>query len=82
MVKVIKHNMGGINNVDDPTLPWRLEATLRVPEFMNVAALFLYGNEHVIIRADTEAELTSAAESVGITNDHPRMISLVIENTA
>ena len=57
-IKLIKHNMGGINNEDDPSFgPYRLNATFRVPSFMEVAAVFIYGNEEIILRGKTEEAL-------------------------
>jgi len=81
MVKLISHNMGGVNEPDDPSLPWRLTAVLRVPEFMNVAALFLYGQERAVIRGSTKEELEQTAREYGITTN-PRLISLTIEEPA
>jgi hypothetical protein len=78
-VHLIEHNMGGVQNADDPSLgPWRLTAILRVPEFMEVAALFLYGNERVVVRGPSREELESWAAENRIPT-HPRLINLTIE---
>jgi hypothetical protein len=78
-VHLTEHNMAGVTCRDDATLgAWRLTAILRVPEFMNVAALFLYGNERIVVRGSSRKELESWAALNGIPT-HSRLISLTIE---
>jgi hypothetical protein len=52
-IKVIEHNMGGIKQADDPSFPFRLTATFRVPGFMEVAATFIYDEERIRVRGMT-----------------------------
>lgn len=76
-VKVIYHNMDGIDEPDDPTMPYVLRAKLRPPEFLFVAALLMYGNEECTIIGDSEAELQQVARDYGIAKN-PRLISMSI----
>lgn len=77
MIKLITHNAGNYSIPDDTTLPWILEFTLRAPEFMSVAFIFMYGNEYVKIRASTEQELIDYATEEGFYT-HPRKLELKI----
>ena len=74
--KLIEHNMGGYKVPDDPTYgPWKLEVICRVPEFMAVAASFIYGREQVIARGKTR----EALEAFTVLNSlagHPRLITM------
>ena len=57
-IKLIQHNMGGVNNADDPSFgPFLLHIILRVPSFMEVTALFIYGREEIIVRGQTREAL-------------------------
>lgn len=77
-IKLIRHNMGGINNADDPSFgPWRLDAVFRVPEFMAVAASFLYGREEICLRGKTKEALEKFAEANELKT-HCRLQSLTI----
>jgi hypothetical protein len=69
--------MGGINDPDDLSMKWILKATLRPPEFMSVANMFMYGNEQCTIIGDTEQELKDVARDTGITGS--RLIKMTIE---
>ena len=77
-IKLIKHNIGGVNNPDDPSYgPWRLDAAFRVPEFMEVAASLLYVRQEIVIRGKTKEALYQFV-SLNKLNSHPRLQSLVI----
>lgn len=77
-IKLIKHNMGGVNEADDPTYgPWRLKAVFRVPSFMGVAANFIYGCEEIVVRGKTKEALEYFAEMNSL-NTHPRLQKLEI----
>lgn len=77
-VKLIRHNAGRVNEPDDETYPWRLDASFRAPEFMYVAFVFTYGGtEEICVRGKTQEALERFVE----LNDlrfHPRLISLKI----
>lgn len=80
-LKLIKHNMGHINNPDDPSFgPWRLDIDLRPPEFMQVAAMLIYGNEEVVVRGKTQEALEKLIETNHFTT-HPRLVRLTVRNT-
>ncbi len=52
----------------------RLELVMRVPEFLNVAFVCMFGGtEDVVARADNEQELTDWMRHHGLI-DHPRII--------
>ena len=76
-IKLIKHNMGGVNEPDDPSYPFKLEVICRVPSFMEVAATFIYGREHVIVRGKTREALEEFVARNGFRT-HPRLQSLEI----
>jgi hypothetical protein len=58
VLEVIKLT-GQLNKPDNPTLPFKLEVTLRAPEFMNVAFILMHGgSEELVVRATTAEELT------------------------
>lgn len=79
-IKLIKHNLGGINDPDDPSFgPWRLDMSLRPPEFMKVASICMYGgNEVVMIRGKTREALEEFVE-LNQLRTHPRLVRLTIE---
>ena len=77
-VKLIRHNMGGVNNPDDPSFgPFRMDMVCRVPEFMSVAASFIYGREEVVVRGKTREALEELIASNGFRT-HPRLQKLEI----
>ncbi len=76
-IKLIKHNMGGVDKPDDPSFPWRLDAVFRVPGFMEVAASFIYGREEIVVRGLTKEKLEQFAEVNGLRT-HPRLQKLEI----
>jgi len=76
-IKLIRHTGGGVNEPNDPTYPFKLEAVLRPPEFMEVAFLFMFGNEEVVVRGITKEALEEFARANDLYH-HPRLISLTI----
>lgn len=77
-IKLIRHNAGNVNNPDDPTMPWKLEAHLRPPEFMIFAFIGLYGgSEEIIVRAETREALEKFIEANDFRT-HPRLRRLTI----
>lgn len=77
-IKLIQHNMGGVNNPDDPAYgQFRLDASFRVPSFMEVAATFIYGREVIVVRGKTREALEAFVKANGLDN-HPRLQKLEI----
>lgn len=77
-IKLIKHNMGGVNEPDDLTYPFVLDANFRHPEFMVVASAFLYpGGEIIKVRGKTREALDELIERNGLLR-HPRLRRLTI----
>ena len=77
-LKMIRHNAGAVNLPDDPTLPFKLEANFRPPEFMVVAFVGLYGgSEEIVVRAMTKEALDKFVE-VNNLRTHPRLRQLTI----
>lgn len=76
-IKLIKHNMAGVDKPDDPTHPYKMELACRVPGFMEVAASLLYGREEIIVRSMTKEALDRFIEVNGLRT-HPRLQSLTI----
>lgn len=76
-IKLIKHNMGGVNRADDPSYPFRLDAIFRVPGFMEVAASFIYGREEIVVRGMTAEKLEEFIAANGLRT-HPRLTKLDI----
>lgn len=77
-IKLIRHNMGGVNNPDDPAYgPFRLDAIFRVPGFMEVAATFIYGREEIVVRGKTREALEQFVK-VNSLDTHCRKIKVEI----
>lgn len=77
-LKLIEHNMGGVERPDDPQFgTWRLDATFRPPEFLQVAATLLYGNERVVVRGKSKEALDAFVEDNHFQT-HPRLATLTI----
>jgi hypothetical protein len=76
-IKLIRHNIAGIDDPDDPSYPFKLEASFRPPEFMEVAHLLLHGNEVIVVRGKTREALELFA-GVNHLDKHPRLISMTI----
>lgn len=77
-IKLIQHNAGGVNLPDDPSYPFKLEVSLRPPEFMLVAFVGLYGGrEKMVVRGLTREVLEKFVE-VNDLRTHPRLRELTI----
>lgn len=78
-IKVIYANTYRLDIEDDPTYPFIVVAHLRHPEFMSIAALFLYGpNEHVICLGMTVEDLLDWAYKSDNIPTHPRLLDITI----
>ena len=76
-IKVIYHT-GEVDIEDDPSMPFKLEANFRPPEFMIVAFIGLYGgSEEVIVRDMTLEALNEFAQKNHLKT-HPRLRKLTL----
>lgn len=82
-VKLIKHNASNIDILltkkELMHYPYKLEILLRPPVFMQFAFICLYGNEHIIIISKTKEALKKCI-NLNKFNEHPRLISMKINN--
>jgi hypothetical protein len=77
-IKAIYHNASGINVPDDPSYPYKITAVLSLPEYMEMAYMFLIGpNETVIVRGKTMEAIKEFIKCNGLI-DHPRLLSMVV----
>jgi len=77
-IKLIHHNASGITRPDDPSYPWRLDATFSPPEFMQVAFIGLHGGLEILcVRGKTREALEQFVELNGL-RQHPRLHKLEI----
>lgn len=77
-IKLITHNSRGVNEPEDSSYPWRMEANFRPPELMKVAFIGLYGaTEKIVVQGKTREALE---EFIALNNftTHPRLISLTL----
>ena len=75
---LIKHNACGLDLPDNPSFPYKLEISLRPPEFLEVTFILLYGStEEVVIRGMTKEALDQFIEANDIRN-HIRLRHLTI----
>lgn len=75
-VKIIKLNSSGIDEPDDPELPWKLEMTFRPSDFMIVAFVLLHGpTEDLVVKGNTREDLVRFIELEGFAR-HPRLIRM------
>lgn len=80
-IKLITHNTGGINKLDDPNFgSYLLTITLSVPEFMRVASLLLFGQERIVVRGKTREALEEFLAANNFRK-HPRLVSCAIQET-
>lgn len=80
-IKLIRHNAGGVNEPDDPSYPWKLEARFSPPEFMMMAFIGLHGgSEEIVVRGETKESLEQFVEANDL-RAHPRLRSLEITET-
>jgi len=81
-VKCIRHAASGIEEPEDPSLPFRMEINLRPPEFMQVAFVMLYGGSEVVVfQGKTIKDLMTAADREKLS-DHPRLRRILIGDSA
>jgi hypothetical protein len=77
-MKLITHNAGGVNNSDDPSYPFKLEVSLRAPEFLKVAFILRYGpTEEIVVRSMTLEDLNEFIDDNEFRT-HIRLLSLTI----
>lgn len=75
-IKLIYHT-GELDNPDDSSLPWRLDANFRPPEFMEFTFIALYGGEErLVVRSDTKEHLEDFVQAH--LRSHPRLKNLTI----
>jgi len=78
-IKIIRHNAARVNNLDDPSLPYKVDIQLKAPSFMEIAFIAVHGGtEDICVRAETEEQVERFLEKYGFRT-HPRLISLKIE---
>ena len=78
-IKLIYANSYRIDEPDDPSYPLIMEAILRVPSFMEVAAMFILGgNERAVALGMTEGDLMEWARKSDNIPNHPRLIRITI----
>lgn len=72
-IKLIHHNASGVNLPDDPSYPWRLDASFSPPEFMNFTFVCMFGgSETICVRGMTKEALEEFVELNGFRH-HPRL---------
>jgi len=77
-LKLIHHNVSGVNLPDDPSFPFKLEANFRPPEFMDVAFVLMHGeSEEIVVRSMTKESLDKFVEMNNF-HTHPRLRRLTI----
>jgi hypothetical protein len=77
-LKLIKLNSCRVNEPDDPSYPYKLEANFSPPEFMQVTFIMLHGgSEEMVVRAMTREALDQFIEVNGLQR-HPRLRRMII----
>ena len=72
------YQTGGTNIPDDPSMPYKLEANFRPPEFMQVAFVFIHGgSEEIVVRSETRKALDRFIKENHL-DTHPRLRRLTI----
>ncbi|MFZ5365938.1 MAG: hypothetical protein ACOZBZ_01460 [Patescibacteria group bacterium] len=72
------YQTGGTNIADDPSMPYRLDANFRPPEFMEVAFVLMHGgSEEIVVRGMTREALEEFVEANDFKT-HPRLRRLTI----
>ena len=75
-------NAGHINVQEDPSFPFKMEANFRIPSFMEVAFVMLYGGSEIFrFQGMTVEGLVKAADSQGFS-DHCRLRRIEITDRA
>ncbi len=81
-IKLIRHNAGGVNEPDDPSYPFLLQASFSPPEFMMMAFIGIHrGGEEILVRGMTEEALEEFVEQNNLRR-HPRLQKLEILETS
>ena len=76
------HNAGYINVQEDPSFPFKMEANFRIPSFMEVAFVMLYGGCEILrFQGMTVEGLAREADSKGLS-DHCRLRKIEITDRA
>ena len=76
--KIISANTHGIDFPDDPSYPYKLEASFRHAGFMQVTASLMFGgSEQIVVRGMTAEALLKLATGNEWTT-HPRLNRLTI----
>lgn len=77
-IKLILHNASNVRLPDDPSLPFKLEASFSPPEFMIFAFIGIYGgSEEIVVRGETKEALDKFIEANNLRT-HSRLRSLTI----
>lgn len=77
-LKLIKHNASRVDLPDDPSFPFRLDLSLRPPEFMSMAFLGLIGStEELVVRGMTQEALGELIERNHFRT-HPRLRHMTV----
>lgn len=67
------YQTGGQRQEEDPSLPYKLEANLRPPEFMEIAFIGLYGgSEEIVVQGPTKESLELFIGENSLST-HPRL---------
>lgn len=76
-LKLIRHDLSGVDITDDPSFPFRLDATFTPSRFMAVFMGPNGGTEEIRVRGMTCEVLEQFAETNGLKNN-PRLITMNI----
>lgn len=77
-LKLIRHNASNVDLPDDPSFPFKLEASLQPPEFMVMAFIGLYGgSEEIVVRGMSKEDLDKFVKAHNLRT-HPRLRHLTI----
>ena len=77
-LKLIRLNSVGVDRLDDPSYPYKLEGNFCPPEFMQVAFVMRHGgSEELVVRAMSREILDQFLVETDI-RCHPRLCRLVI----
>lgn len=76
-LKII-YQTGDVNLPDDTSMPYRLDANFRPPEFMQVAFVFMHGgSEEIVVRSETRQALDQFIKTNSLETN-PRIRQLTI----
>jgi hypothetical protein len=77
-LKLIRHNASGVNEADDLSFPWLMEATFTPPEFLEIAFVFMHGGSEVIVVRSMSREALDEFISMNDLRNHPRLRRITI----